>query len=48
MKPDADLVTIKVLVVIAFTWRSVVGSRDWSAEDAGDVQVHQSSESESE
>jgi hypothetical protein len=37
MKPDADLVAVEVLVVIAFAWRSVVGSVDGSAENAGNV-----------
>jgi hypothetical protein len=48
MKPDADLVSVKVLIVIAFAWCSVVCACRGSAEDTRDVQVHESSKGESE
>ena len=48
MKPNTDLVAVEVLIVVTFTRRSVVRSIVRSAEDTGDVQIHQSSKSESE
>ena len=37
MKPDPDLVTVEVFIVVTFTWRGGVSSVRRSAEDAGDV-----------
>jgi hypothetical protein len=48
MKPDTDLVSVEVLVVVAFAWRGVVCACRRSAKDTGDVQVHESSNGESE
>jgi hypothetical protein len=48
MKPDTDLVSVKVLVVIAFARCGVVCACRRSAEDTRDVQVHKSSKGESE
>lgn len=48
MKSDSNLVAVERLIVVAFTWRSVVYSVVGSAEDTGDVQVHESSKGESE
>jgi hypothetical protein len=47
MESDTDLVSVKVLVVVAFAWRGVVCACRRSAEYTGDVQVHESSERES-
>jgi len=48
VKSDSDLVAVEGLIVVTFTRRSVVRSIVRSAEDTGDVQIHQSSKSESE
>jgi hypothetical protein len=48
MEPDTDLVSVEVLIVIAFAWRGVVCACRRSAEDTRDVQVHESSKGESE
>ena len=48
MKPDPDLVAVEVLIIVTFTWCGRVSSIRRSAEDAGDVQVHESSKSKSE
>lgn len=46
MKPDADFVSVEVLVVITFTRRSMVRTGIGSTEHAGDVQVHKPGECE--
>jgi hypothetical protein len=48
VKPDPDLIAIEVPIVVTFAWCSVVCSIGWSAEDARDVQVHESGKSEPE
>ena len=48
MKPDPDLVAGEVLIVVTFTWCCGVSSVRRSAEDSGDVQVHEPSKSKSE
>jgi hypothetical protein len=48
MESDTDLVAVEVLVVIAFAWSRAVASVGRSAEDAVDVQVHETGESETE
>jgi hypothetical protein len=48
MESDPDLVAVEVLIVVTFTRRSVIRPIVRSAEDTGDVQIHQSSKSESE
>jgi uncharacterized protein YceK len=48
MKPDPDLVAVEVLIVVTFTGCGSVSTVRRSAEDAGDVQVHESSKGESE
>lgn len=46
MEPDPNLVSVEVLVVIAFTWRGMIRAIHGTAEDARDVEIHQSSECE--
>ena len=48
MKPDPDLVAVEVSIVVTFTWRGGVSSVRRSAEDARNVQVHESGKSEPE
>jgi hypothetical protein len=48
MESDTVLVAVEVLVVIAFAWSRAVASVGRSAEDAVDVQVHETGESETE
>ena len=48
VKPDPDLVAVEGLIVITFAWRSVICPIGRSAEDTGDVQIHETSKGESE